>query len=116
MEDSTNTTIPGAFVASLKRNNKQIRDDRADAIAKSARLKYKRTIEDLEFEIDAMKTDRENMLDMSPSNAQSLIVASDFKADEFVRKDKELSLQIREKEIELEISRKRYEVLFGGVE
>jgi hypothetical protein len=30
--------VPGAFIASLKRNNKQIRDDRATAIAEAAQL------------------------------------------------------------------------------
>jgi len=38
----------GAFLSSLKRNNKQIRDDRAIAIGESAQLIYKRAVEDLE--------------------------------------------------------------------
>lgn len=38
----------GAFLSSLKRNNKQIRDDRATAIAEDAQVLYRRTVEDLE--------------------------------------------------------------------
>ncbi len=41
----------GAFFNSLKRNNKQIRDDRATAITEDTELVYKRKIEDLEKEI-----------------------------------------------------------------
>jgi hypothetical protein len=44
----------GAFVSSLKRNNKQIRDDRAAAIAEDTELVYKRKIEDIEMEIKKM--------------------------------------------------------------
>jgi Adenylosuccinate synthetase len=53
----------GAFLSSLKRNNKQIRDDRAIAIGESAQLIYKRAVEDLEVGIKQMKRDQENMLD-----------------------------------------------------
>ena len=48
-------TIPtegkGAFSATLKRNNKKIRDDRATAIAEDTELVYKRAIEDLQIQI-----------------------------------------------------------------
>lgn len=68
----------GAFVASLKRNNKQIRDDRATAIAEDTEVLYKRKVEDLELSIRKMQREQENMLDLSPTNAQSLVLASDF--------------------------------------
>jgi hypothetical protein len=105
----------GAFLTSLKRNNKQIRDDRATAIGESAQLLYKRAVEDLEVTIKQKRRDQENMLDLSPTNSMSLVVASDFKADQYVKKDLELSVDIRNAEIELEIAKKRYEYLFGGV-
>jgi len=47
MENEVKTN-EGAFLSSLKRNNKQIRDDRAAAIGESAQLLYKRAVEDLE--------------------------------------------------------------------
>lgn len=106
--------VSGAFIGSLKRNNKQIRDDRATAIAEDAQLIYKRTIEDLEMDIKKMKRDRENMLDLSPTDAQSLVLASDFKSKEFTDKDVALGVKIRNAEITLEIAKQRYAYLFGG--
>jgi hypothetical protein len=107
--------VQGAFISSLKRNNKQIRDDRATAIADVAQLKYKRKVEDLQMSIRDMKREQDNMLDLSPTNAQSLIIASDFDADAYIGKDLELGVKIRNEEIRLEIATKRYEFLFGGM-
>jgi hypothetical protein len=104
----------GAFLVSLTRNNKEIRKDRAQAIGEDAELMYKRTVEDLEVSISRMKRDQENMLDMSPDNAMSLKIASDFDADEYTRKDLALGVKIRNEEIKLEIAKKRYQYLFGG--
>jgi hypothetical protein len=112
--ENENVEVKGAFIESLKRNNKQIREDRAAAIADVAQLKFKRKVEDLEMAIKDMKRERENMLDLSPTNAQSLIVASDFDADAYIAKDVELGVRIRNEEIKLEIAKKRYEYLFGG--
>ena len=53
MEDVVKTE--GAFLSSLKRNNKQIRDDRAQAIGETAQLVFKRKVEDLEMSIKQMK-------------------------------------------------------------
>ena len=39
--------VEGAFIVSLKRNNKQIRNDRATAILEDTEILYKRSIEDL---------------------------------------------------------------------
>jgi hypothetical protein len=105
----------GAFFQSLKRNNKQIRDDRALAIVEDAQLLYKREVEDLEVNINRMKRDQENMLDLSPETATSLKLASDFNANEYVSKDLELGVKIRNEEIKLDIAKKRFAYLFGGV-
>jgi hypothetical protein len=64
---TTQTKPEGAFVASLKRNNKKIRDDRAASISEDTELVYKRQIEDLEMSIKKMRRDQENMLDLSPN-------------------------------------------------
>ncbi|MGR8935056.1 MAG: hypothetical protein ACU837_11800 [Gammaproteobacteria bacterium] len=104
----------GAFINSLKRNNRQIRADRAAAIAEDTELIYKRKIEDLELSIKKMKREQENMLDLSPTDAQSLILASDFDCALYVEKDIDLGIKIRNTEITLEIARKRYQYLFGG--
>jgi len=106
----------GAFIESLKRNNKQIREDRAAAIAEDAQIMYRRQVEDLEVGIKRMRRDRENMLDLSPQTAQSLVLASDFSSEEFVQKDLELGVKIRNAEIKLEIAQKQYNYLFEGGE
>ena len=104
----------GAFIESLVRNNKQIRADRAEAIGEDAQLIYKREIEDLRVGIRKMERDQENMLDLSPDNAMSLKLASDFDAKEYVATDLDLGVKIRNARIKLEIAEKRYAYLFGG--
>jgi len=104
----------GAFYSSLKRNNKQIRDDRATAISEDTELIFKRNIEDLALSIKKMRREQENMLDLSPTNAQSLVLASDFDSNVYVTKDIELGVKIRNAEIKLEIAQNRYTYLFGG--
>ena len=103
----------GAFIGSLKRNNKKIRDDRAIAISEDTGLLFKRKVEDLRISITRMKRERENMLDLSPTDAMSLVLASDFDSEAFVAKDVELGVKIRNEEIKLEIAEKRYNYLFG---
>ncbi len=103
----------GAFKESLIRNNRKIREDRAQAIFEDAELIFKRKVEDLQVSLNRLKRSRENMLDLSPNNSTSLIVAADFNAEEYVNKDMSLGLNIRNTEIELEIAHKRYKYLFG---
>lgn len=105
--------ITGSFVESLKRNNKQIRGDRATAIAEDAQMTYKREVEDLQIRIKRMERERDAMLDLSPTHADSLILASDFDAKRFTERDIELGVKIRQDEIKLEIAMARYEKLFG---
>ena len=114
MADELKEVKQGAFIVSLKRNNKQIRDDRAAAIGENAELLYKREIEDLDVSIKQMRREQENMLDLSPENAMSLKLASDFNAKEYVTKDIELGIKIRNAEIKLEIAGSRYDYLFKG--
>lgn len=103
----------GAFIESLKRNNRKIRNDRAEAIAEDTYIRYRRAVEDLEVSIKRMKRERDNMLDLSPTNAQSLVLASDFNAEEYVNKDIELGIKIRNAEIKIEIARAQFKDLFG---
>jgi len=108
----TLSEMKGAFVGSLVRNNKKIREDRAIAIAEAAEMLYKRQVEDTELKIKQLRRDREAMLDLSPTDAQSLVLASDFDAQKFVEKDIQLGLAIRNLEITLEIAKTRYLHLF----
>ena len=115
MEENTGLNIngSGAFVDSLKRNNQQIREDRAIAIAEDAQLIYKREVEDLEIQIKRLKRERDSMLDLSPTTADSLVLATDFNSKQFVEKDIQIGIQIRNLEIKLEIAKERYNYLFG---
>lgn len=106
----------GAFVESLVRNNKKIREDRAISIVEEAELLMKRKVEDLETSIKKLKRERDNMIDLSPENADSLILAADFNGDQFTNKYLEIGLRIRNEEIKLEIARKSYSHLFEGAE
>lgn len=118
-EDSTNVNqvledAPnGRFKDMLYRTNAKIRKDRADAIIEDAEVLYRREIEDLQRKLNKYKRDRENMLDLSPTDAQSLKLASDFDASGFVEKDIELGVNIRNLEIKIEIARQQYFTLFG---
>lgn len=104
--------MKGKFVDSLKRNNKKIREDRAIQIAESAQMKYKRKVEDLQHEIRDLNRTRNAALDLSPDTGDSLKLALNFNADEFVQSDINIGLKIREKEILLEIAQTRYNELF----
>jgi hypothetical protein len=115
MAEEQKQEMQGAFVASLKRNNKQIKDDRADAITEMAQMRYRRTVEDLNMDIKRMKRTRESMLDLSPENSFSLMVANNFDSEKFVEEDLKLGVKIREAEIKLEIAQSQYNYLFGGV-
>jgi len=106
--------LKGTFVGSLKRNNKQIRDDRALAITEDAQLIFKREVEDLETDLKRVTRDRDNMLDLGRNNTTNIIALTDFNAKEFVAKDLELGLTARNLEIKLEIAQSRYNTLFSG--
>lgn len=103
----------GAFLESLKRNNAKIREDRATAIAEDAQVMFKREIEDLAIAIKRLKREQENMLDLSPTHADSLVLASDFDAKDYVARELELGVKLRNMEIKLDIAQKRYQHLFG---
>jgi hypothetical protein len=103
----------GAFTATLKRNNDKIRADRAELIEDSAKLTYRRAVEDIEMEIKKLETKQKTMLDMSPDDTTTIINSQDFDADEYVTKDIELAKQIRNEKIKLEVVKERYGYLFG---
>jgi len=114
MAEEEKNEIRGAFVESLERNNKAIKSARAEAIFEDAEMAYKRKVENLDRDLKRLKRDRENMLDLSPTNSHSLMLADNFDDCKFVEDDLSLSIGIRETEIKLEIAQKRYEYLFGG--
>lgn len=100
------------FVESLQRNNDQIREDRAKTIGADWELIYRRRVEDIELKIKRLEREQEGLIDISPLDRNSLTFA-DFHPEEFVQKDMELSFTIRNLNIQLEVSKKRFEYLFG---
>lgn len=104
--------LKGSFVTSLRRSNKEIRDDRALAIAEDAQLLFKREVEDISTELKRVTRDRENMLDLGGTDKNKIINPSDFDSKDFVEKDLQLGLKIHNLKIKLDIATKRYAELF----
>lgn len=100
------------FIESLQRNNDQIREDRARIIGEDAELIYRRRVEDIELKIKRLEREQEGLIDISPLDKNSLTFA-DFQPEAFVQRDIELSLIIRNLNIQLELTRTRFEYLFG---
>ncbi|WP_027378659.1 hypothetical protein [Chryseobacterium daeguense] len=100
------------FIESLQRNNDQIREDRARIIGEDAALIYRRRVEDIELKIKKLEREQEGLTDISPLDKNSLTFA-DFQPEAFVQRDIELSLTIRNLNIQLELTRNRFEYLFG---
>lgn len=100
------------FIESLQRNNDQIREDRARTIGEDSELIYRRRVEDIELKIKRLEREQKGLIDISPLDKNSLTFA-DFQPEAFVQKDIELSLTIRNLNIQLEVSTKRFEYLFG---
>jgi hypothetical protein len=113
MAEEVEEVKKGAFQDSLYRNNAKIRKDRADSIIEDAQLIYKREIEDLDVEMKRMAREQDNMLDLSPTNAMNLTLASDFNSKDYVGKDLDLGVRMRNLGIKMEIAKKRYSFLFG---
>ena len=103
----------GAFFDSLNRNNKAIKKDRAVAITEAAQMLFKREIEDMLLEVKTLMRERQGMLDLSPKDVNSLILATDFDAKQYVNKEIEIGLKIRNLKIKLEIAQERYQALFS---
>jgi hypothetical protein len=119
MEDQTLDTqsqnANGLFAQMLYRNNAKIRQDRALSIIEDAQLKYRRHIEDLLMRKRKLELQRQNALDLSPRDAQSLVLAGEFDSTSFVQNDIAVGKKIRAITIELDIAKASYENLFGEV-
>jgi len=113
MTDVVKKVGGGAFEEKLLRNNKKIRADRATSIIEDTELVYKRKIEDLQMRIKKMEREQDNMLDLSPTSADSLTLASDFDENAYTNKDIELGVSIRQETIKLDVATTRYNYLFG---
>jgi D-aminopeptidase len=105
--------VRGKFVDNLKRNFKQIREDRAASIAEAAQVKFRRTVEDLELEIKKFEREQANMIDLSPGTTTSTVPAADFDEDIFIERYLDLAVKMRTLKIKLDLARESYDYLFG---
>lgn len=103
----------GFVYASLQRNNKQIRADRAEALGEDLETPARRACEDLYSDLRKANRDREAMYDFSPSNTQSLVLAKEVDGRIVWKDDMLKSLDIRDLEIKFEIACNRYKTLYG---
>jgi hypothetical protein len=111
--ESSNGSEGGFLQQSLQRSNKQIRQERGDAIAEDLEIVYKRKVEDLEVEVKRSLRRQENAFDFSPTNSQSLVMAKELESVDILAQDLALSLEVRNLQIQLHLARVRYNILFG---
>lgn len=105
--------VKGTLYQSLERSNKQIRQERGEALAEQLETSFRRNIEDLRYNMRDLKRKRTNMYDFSPTNSQSLVMAAEVNANSILEDDQKISLEVRNLEIKLEIAEGRYLDLFG---
>lgn len=106
--------VKGGFLnESLSRSNRQIRQERGDAIAEDLQIMYKRKVEDIDMDITRAVRDQKLAFDFSPTNSQSLVMAKDVKSVDILEADVATSVKIRELKIRLNIAKDRYNFLFG---
>ncbi len=105
--------VKGALYQSLNRNNKQIKEDRAEVIGEDLEMEFNRSVHDAAKDLKRARRERENMYDLSPTNTTTLVLAEELDAPLILKRDTELSLRIRELEIIFDIRKERYKYLFG---
>jgi len=114
-ENPQEEQLTGFLMESLRRSNKEIRQQRGDAIAEDLQIIYKRKVEDLEVDVKRAVRQQENAFDFSPTNSQSLVMAKELESVDILTKDLTLSLEIRNLSIQLNLAKDRYNILFGKV-
>lgn len=105
--------VQGSLYESLARSNKQIRQERGEALAEQLETSFRRNIEDLRYDMKDLVRKRTNMYDFSPTNSQSLVMAKDIEARSILKEDASISLDVRNLQIKLDIAEDRYLELFG---
>jgi len=102
----------GTFASMLVRTNSKLRTDRGLIIVGATEKSYRRTIEDLQDEMDNLTIDQSSMMDINPGNTQTIINPTDFDHAGYVKRDLEMGIRIRNTQIKLEVAKERYEALF----
>lgn len=103
----------GSFLDSLVRTNRQIKAGRAESMADSTRIVYRRRVEDLVAKIKKLKRTLVDALDLSGDSALSLKLAANFDENDWVQTDLATRMEIRNAMIQLSVSYAGYSELFG---
>jgi len=111
--ETVEPTVVGLFEQLLTRSNKEIKGDRALTLIEDASLTYEREIQDMEMTYKKLGRKRDNMLDLSPTNADSLILGKEFDSKGFVNGDISIGVDQRNLQVKLEIAYARFHKLFG---
>ena len=106
--------MKGEFALQVLRNPKQIKADRGLAIVEETQLVYRRTIEDIDMNINKMNRTKRAMTDLSPADKTSLNFA-DFNSLDFVKRHSDLAMAIRQEKIKLNSAKQEYNTLFGHI-
>jgi predicted component of type VI protein secretion system len=103
----------GSFLESLVRSNRAIKAGRAESMADSTRIVYRRRVEDLVAKIKKLKRTLIDALDLSGDSALSLKLAQNYDENEWVQNDITTRLEIRNATIQLVAAYQGYSELFG---
>ena len=118
MSDTNNDPTPpapnaGSFLESLVRSNRAIKAGRAESMADSTKIVYRRRVEDLVAKIKKLKRTLIDALDLSGDSALSLKLAQNYDENEWVQNDIATRLEIRNATIQLVAAYTGYSELFG---
>ena len=99
------------FREALVKDDKAIKSNRVDIVARDLRTAYERCIEDIKQEIAKNEAAREDMLDMS-SDYKDTINIDAFCATTFVNEDLRRAAKIRDLNDSLVLIKTRFDELF----
>ena len=104
----------GRFLGSLVRSNRQIKAGRAESMADSTKIVYRRRVEDLVAKVKKLKRESIDALDLSGDSALSLKMISNYDENAWVQADVERRMEIRNTMIQLSAVYAGYADLFGA--
>lgn len=124
MADDENTTksdldtapdveLKGLLGETLKRNTKEIREERGKTLYEDLSVEYEREIQDLEREIRRKESEQNRQFDFSPGTTISLSFAENFDPRTILKQDQEKSLDINNLRVKRNLLAKRSNTLFG---
>lgn len=110
----TDVATQGRFLDSLVRTNRQIKAGRAESMADSTRIVYRRRVEDLVAKLKKFRRELIDSLDLSGDSALSLKLAANYDENAWVQEDVTRRMEIRNLTIQLAVAYAGYTELFGS--